>query len=81
MNIDPEKVLNLANVHYKRIIIEQAKKERGLDLSYQAPETFPPIQSRQVKALAHAICDELNELLKNIPHMREFPRPSSNTKR
>ena len=49
-------VLEKADAHYAAAVAGQC----GVDIRYAAPETLPRVESRQVKALAAALVDEIN---------------------
>ena len=54
--ISTNDVLDRANAIYAATVAEQC----GVDIKYAAPETLPKIESRQVKAVAAALVDEIN---------------------
>lgn len=54
--ISTNDVLDRANAIYAASVAA----ELGIDPAYAAPETLPKIESRQVKAVAAALVDEIN---------------------
>lgn len=60
-------VLDRANAIYAA----QVAGELGVGIAYAAPETLPRIESRQVKAVAAALVDEINLRLGALGHWEE----------
>ena len=60
--IDKETVLARANELYAREVLG-ARADKG---HYLAPELWPKIESRQVKAIAAALVDEINLRLEAV---------------
>ena len=60
--IDLNDVMDRANAYYAVAKASQF----NVDIHYMAPEQLPKIESNQVKALAKALCETINGILKEM---------------
>lgn len=77
MQLDYDKIMKEANLHYSEAVIKR-NGYTAEDVKYWAPEQFPEIESEQAKAITKAIVDAINseafEFIKAIkPYLNEDP--------